>query len=120
MKNFLSIILIIVLSVSALCACSSPDSDSDSETSSVISLDDAIRNDVRREAMSKYNIAVVKEVMIGYTENVGEDQYTASGKIVVIDKYGDIYSGNWDADVTYDKETGNSSSEIVFDRITKD
>lgn len=39
-----------------------------------------------------------------YVEEVDENEYEVTGKVTVTDKYGDTYTGKYDAEVEYDPE----------------
>lgn len=109
----------VILFCISLCACG--DNSSNTGTKSVESM---------AQEEVKYNI--MAQIAIGYeTEGLpqityfvnksGENEYEVTGKITVKDKYGDTYTGKYDALVEYDPVTDECSvKNCDIDSLYKD
>ena len=64
-----------------------------------------------------YEISGSPQVTMASVREVSEDEWEVSGKITVKDKYGDSYTGTYDAVVEYDSSTGKASV-VDFDHTT--
>lgn len=54
-----------------------------------------------------------------YIEEVGENKFEVSGKVTVQDKYGDTYSGNYDAEVEYNSSTDKCTVDYDLGKLYK-
>ena len=111
MKKVLSILLGLVLCFS-LCACGSKSSESTVSSEYTESVEDKVRNAVETTisvyVKLSYNTTGVPTI-ICYIDSSGTNEYTVSGKVTVRDKYGDSYTGKYDAVVVYNPETDSCS-----------
>ena len=99
MNKIVAMILAVCL-VLALCACgkSTPKFDPEQELKSKIQADAAV--------YCALQYSNVKNVLVSVTNiNHNGDEYTAQGKVTVIDNYGDKYVGNFDAEYTLNGES---------------
>ena len=117
MKKILAILMVLVLCVS-LFACNGNNSEDDVTRKIEIE----VKNRAALEV--KYNYQDVKtQTVTCFIEEPNEESiyYAVSGKVTVVDKYGDTYTGKYDAEVSYD-EAEDSASIISFklDNLYKD
>lgn len=97
MKKIIALLMIAVMGLS-LVACGS--SESSTET-----IEDKIVEGVKGEIM--YTIAFTHETqgvphITYYVDKINNKKYSVSGKVTVKDKYGDSYTGKYDATAKYD------------------
>ena len=100
MKKFLTSILT-MLACFSLCACGS-------DGGNVESVEDKVKNAV--ETRIKVNIIMQYETtgvpnITYYVDEISENNFEVTGKVTVRDKYGDTYTGNYDAVVEYNPTT---------------
>lgn len=99
MKRILALLLAISL-IFTLCACSSKKPKFDAE--------EALKREIQADVAvyCKFHYSNVKNAMVSITtiSNDGND-YTAKGKVTIIDDYGDKYVGKVDAEYTLNGES---------------
>ena len=116
MKKFLCLLLAMVMCLS-LVACGG------SEKSNVSSVEDKVRNavkaNIQAELLVNYDTVGVPEITC-YIDEVGDNVYEVTGKVTVKDKYGDSYTGKYDANVEYDPATDECTTNVELDSLYKD
>ncbi|MBQ3088852.1 MAG: hypothetical protein IJC36_04375 [Clostridia bacterium] len=117
MKRVIALILVIVL-CAGLCACGGSSNSESAKTpkEAVIS---AVRARVMVEVKLSYDITGVPTVTT-YVNEIDETTYEVSGKVTVKDKYGDSYTGKYDAEVDYDPSTGGCNVDLDLGSLYKD
>jgi len=113
MKKIISLLLAMLL-IFSLCACSSSEGSGNSEEDKVIS---AVESRAIVEMTLGYETNGVPQITTASVEEVSENKWEVSGKITVNDKYGDSYTGTYDAVVEYNPET-DDASVVDFDHTT--
>lgn len=110
MKKFFAIILAIVLCL-ALCACDGGDSDTNS-------VEDKVRFQVESR-ITAYVYALTKSapIITSYVDEIRENTFEVTGKVTVRDKYGDTYTGKYDAVVEYDPATDTCDIDYEVDTL---
>ncbi len=87
------------------------------------SVEDEIRSDVRSRVMVdvtlSYDIVGVPNITM-YLDKVDEDTYEITGKVSVKDKYGDSYTGNYDAVAVVSESGSVSISSCEVGTLYKD
>ena len=100
MKKILALLVAFAFCVS-LCACGA-------KVEPTESAEDKIRSEVQAELtveiMFSYDTVGVPQITYNIRK-VNEEKYEVSGKVTVKDKYGDSYTGKYDAVVSYDPDT---------------
>jgi len=93
MKRFLLVLISIILVIS-LCAC---------DNSNKVSEEDLVKNATKAILRAKllYYDTVGAPHITYYLEKQSSTKYYVSGKVTVSDKYGDSYTGKYDAVVEY-------------------
>ncbi len=104
MKKFIAFLLVVVLSFS-LVACGNSGG---SEETVYDKIEDSVSASINVRIMLSYDTQGVPNITY-YIKEINENTYTVSGKVTVKDKYGDSYTGNYDATATY------NSAEDDFD-----
>ena len=112
MKKLLSFTLIFIL-VFFLFACGEPPQTVESKVA------DAVEFEVMFEIMLSYEI-VGTPIVTTYIDTIGENEYEVTGKVTVRDKYGDTYTGKYDAIVSYNPETDKCSAQVDIDTLYRD
>lgn len=115
MKKLFAIILSVVLGLS-LCACSESGSNSESVEDKVRS---AVENYIMASVAVQYDTTGVPSIT-AYIDEIGENEYEVTGKVTVRDKYGDSYTGKYDAVVEYDPETDDCAVDCNLGNLYKD
>ena len=121
MKKLLSFLLIIVL-VFSFVSCGGDSSDSQSKVS------ESVESRARSSVISRVQLNVsLKYEIVGlptvtcYLNKIRENEFEATGKVTVRDKYGDTYTGKYDAVVEYNPTTDKFSvSPCNVDSLYKD
>ena len=117
MKKFLSLLLTIGLCVS-LVACGGGSS-SESKTESVESkVESSVKAHINAEIILSYDTVGVPNITY-YIDEISENNFEVSGKVTVQDKYGDSYSGKYDATVKYNPETDKCDTDVEIDKLYK-
>lgn len=117
MKKFLSLLLTISLCVS-LVACGGGGS-SESKTESVESkVERSVKAYINTEIMFSYDTVGDPNITY-YIDEISENNFEVSGKVTVKDKYGDSYSGKYDAIVKYNPETDKCDTDVEIDKLYK-
>lgn len=115
MKKILALLLAIALCV-GLCACGGskePEINPESEAA------DAVRSRIMVEIALGYDTVGVPSITT-YVDQVGENTYEVTGKVTVKDKYGDSYTGKYDATVEYDPATEDCDVDLSLGSLYKD
>ncbi len=116
MKKVISLLLVLVLCL-GLCACGGGNSESEeSPEDSVIS---AVRARIMAEIALGYETTGVPTITT-FVSEIDETTYEVTGKVSVKDKYGDSYTGKYDAEVDYNPETGNCNVDLSLGDLYKD
>ncbi len=114
MKKLLAAFLALVLCFS-LCACA--DKKTNTET-----VEDKVRSAVEARLITyvalSYDTVGVPSITC-YIDEVDENKFEVSGKVTVKDKYGDTYSGKYDAEVEYNPSTDECSVDYDLDKLYK-
>ena len=55
-----------------------------------------------------------------YIDKVDDNNFKVTGKVTVKDKYGDTYTGKYDAEVTYNPTTDDCAVILDLDKLYKD
>ena len=55
-----------------------------------------------------------------FVDEIGENTYEVTGKVTVKDKYGDSYTGKYDAEVEYNPATDNCDVDLELGDLYKD
>lgn len=104
MKKFLAILMVALLSIS-LVACSGSKEEPESVT-------DKVKDEVKYRIMAtiavQYETTGVPNITY-YVDEMGDNTYEVTGKVSVKDKYGDTYTGKYDAVVEYDPAADDCS-----------
>ena len=80
---------------------------------------DAIESYVRVDVSLRYEISGLPTVT-HYINQLEENQYEVTGKVTVKDKYGDTYTGKYDAVVDYDPVANKASVDTCdIDQLYK-
>lgn len=116
MKRVFALILVFALCF-GLCACGG------GSTESKDSPEDKVRSAVRSRIMVEialgYETTGVPTIT-AYVDDIGNNCYEVTGKVTVKDKYGDSYTGKYDAEVEYDPATGDCDVDLELDSLYKD
>ena len=116
MKRVISLILVAAFCL-GLCACGSGGSKSENTPESkVVS---AVRSQIMVEIMLSYDTNGVPTITT-YVDELGANRYEVTGKVTVRDKYGDTYTGKYDAEVEYDLSTGDCDVDLDLGSLYKD
>lgn len=117
MKKFLSLLLALVMCIS-LVACGG-ESSSENTTESVESkVERSVKSNIEVDIMFSYDTVGVPNITY-YIDEVSENNFEVSGKVTVKDKYGDSYSGKYDATVKYNPETDKCDTDVEIDKLYK-
>ena len=114
MKKLFAIILSMLLCLS-LCACGSNGGDTESVEDKVR---DAVESQINVDIMLRYDTTGVPSITT-YIDEIGENEFEVTGKVTVRDKYGDTYTGNYDAVVEYDPATDDCDVDCDIDTLYK-
>ncbi len=105
MKRIISLILVLTLACCLLCACGGSDSEREKSAEEVIR--SAVESRIIVNISLNYDTVGVPDITVYITEN-SDGSYRATGKVTVKDKYGDTYTGKYDAEVDYDEESNSA------------
>ena len=114
MKKVLAIIMAVIMCLS-LCACGKKEP--------VETVEDKVISSVKSNIMARIAIqydTVGAPSITCFIDEIGENQYEATGKVTVKDKYGDSYTGKYDATVKYDPSTDDCNVNCTIDKLYKD
>ena len=100
MKKVFSVILAMILCFS-LGACSSKNVETESMDDR---LKDAVKNRINATILIEYDTVGVPSATY-YIDEMSETEFEVTGKVTVTDKFGDKYTGNYEAFVEYDPST---------------
>lgn len=115
MKKVISLIMVLALCL-GLCACGgnsskgkqTPKEKAVSTLESYIGVQIALRYDT-----------VGPTHITTYVEELGDNAFGISGKVTVQDKYGDSYTGTYDAEVVYNPETDKCDVDLELGTLYK-
>ena len=114
MKKLLAVILAMLLCVS-LFACGGKGGDTESVEDKV---KDAVESQIQVNIMLQYDTTGVPSITY-YVDKIGENVFEVTGKVTVRDKYGDTYTGNYDAEVEYNPSTDKCKVDCDIDKLYK-
>ena len=110
-------IFVIYLFLGCLCACSGGSGESEkTPRDEVVS---AVRSRIMLEVTLRYDTTGVPNITT-YVDEVGDNIYEVSGKVTVRDKYGDSYTGKYDAKVEYNPATEDCDVDLDLGTLYKD
>lgn len=115
MKRLLALLMVLVMCAS-FCACGGSGGKEETVESKVIS---AARSRILAEIVLGYDTEGVPTITT-YLDDMGDNTYMVTGKVTVKDKYGDTYTGKYDAEVTYDPTTDDCSVDLELGKLYKD
>lgn len=118
MKRILVLLLAVLMCV-GLCACDESSGYQDEELSPEEAVEKAVRNQITAKIILSYETEGVPTIT-SYVNEAGENVYEVTGKVTVKDKYGDFYTGKYDAEVEYDPEIGNCDVDLELGTLYKD
>lgn len=102
MKKIISIVLIVIF-IFVLCACGG--GDSGKETQSVESkVMERVRAQITAKVLLQYDTVGSPNITC-YVNEAGENKYRVTGTVTVRDRYGDSYTGKYDAMVNTYSDT---------------
>ncbi len=113
MKKLIAITLTLIMCV-GLVGCGG--STEDSVESKVA---DAVESRVMTEVMLRYDTKGSPTITT-FVDDQGGNNYVVTGKVTVMDKYGDSYTGKYDATAKYDPETEDCDVDVTIDTLYKD
>ena len=115
MKKFFSIMLVSILMFS-LFACGK-----DVKTEKTVNdkVSDAVKSQIILKIALQYNTVGVPTITT-FVQEKGNNKFEVTGKITVKDKYGDKYTGKYDAEVTYDPELDKCKVSLEIDDLYKE
>lgn len=114
MKRLLALLLALICCLS-LCACGAEEE----EESVVDKVRSAVRSHIMVEITLFYDTTGVPNITMFVDEN-SDGSYEVTGKVTVKDKYGDSYTGKYDAEVTYNKSTDKCDVDLDLGDLYKD
>ena len=103
MKKILVFLLVVVLAFS-LVACGSSGNETQEESGEEAIIKD-VKDTVSARIVAKIVVSydtVGSPTITHYVDEIDENEYEVTGKVTVRDKYGDTYTGKYDAIVIYD------------------
>lgn len=119
MKKILALILAIITCLS-LCACTGGGNSNDAKSSSV---EDKVKESVKYQIMAevalKYDTTGAPSCTY-FVDEIGENKFEVTGKVTVRDKYGDSYTGKYDAEVIYDPADDDCDVSLEMGTLYKD
>lgn len=115
MKKILAILMALVMCVS-LSACGSSKEPEETVDEKVIS---AVKSDITAEIILFYDTVGVPSITC-FVDEISENEFEVTGKVTVKDKYGDTYTGKYDAVVEYDPSTDECDVDCELYKLYKD
>lgn len=115
MKKVLAVLFVFIFCLS-LCACGEKGGDVESIEDKV---KQAVESDIMVEIVFNYDTTGVPSITY-FVEKISETEYEVTGKVTVKDKYGDAYTGKYDAVVTYDPVKDDCSADVDMGKLYKD
>lgn len=115
MKKLLAFLLALACCLS-LCACGGAEEEEESVRDKVIS---AVRARIMVEITLTYDTVGVPTITTYVDEN-SDGTFEVTGKVTVKDKYGDSYTGKYDAEVTYNESTDKCNVDLDLGSLYKD
>lgn len=116
MKRVFSLLLVIALCF-GLCACGGGSKESEKSPSEAVT--SAVKSRIMVEIALGYDTVGVPSITT-YVDEVSSNLYEVTGKVTVKDKYGDSYTGKYDAEVEYDPATGDCDVDLELGKLYKD
>lgn len=117
MKKLLALVMAILMCL-CLCACD-PGTEAEDAKSPEETVESKVRSQIMAEIILTYDTEGVPTIT-SYVNQRGENTYEVTGKVTVKDKYGDYYTGKYDAEVEYDPETGYCDVDLDLGTLYKD
>ena len=115
MKKIVSLLLVLVMCIS-LVACGG-ESLSESKTESVESkVESSVKAHIELDIICSYDTVGLPSITC-YIDEISENNFEVSGKVTIKDKYGDSYSGKYDATVKYNPETDKCDTDVDIDKL---
>ena len=120
MKRAFLMILAVVLCL-GLCACGTGGAQKESEVEETPNdkVATAVKNQIMVQIALQYDTTGVPTITT-YVSKVSENLYEVTGKVTVHDKYGDSYTGKYDAEVKYNSVTKDCDVKLSMDTLYKD
>ena len=115
MKRVIALLLVVVLCV-GLCACSNSGTTKNSKEDKVVS---EVKSYITFEIKYYYD-TVGMPTITTHVEKISENTYEVTGKVTIKDKYGDSYTGKYDAEVEYNPSTEKCSVDLNLGKLYKD
>ena len=116
MKRVFALILAVALCF-GLCACGGGSTESKASPEEKVS--SAVRSRIIVEITFSYDTTGVPTITT-YVDEIGDNRYEVTGKVTVKDKYGDSYTGKYDAEVEYDPVTDDCDVDLELGTLYKD
>ena len=118
-KGMLAVVLAMLMLVSVCVGCSIKSEPKATEPSLEQRVSEEVKNKIQFVVGFQYEIVGLPEVTT-YVQETGTNTYSVTGKVTVKDKYGDTYTGKYDATATYSPETDEISVSQNIDTLYKD
>ena len=115
MKRLLALLMVLVFCAS-LCACGGSGGKKETVEDKVIS---AARSRILVEIALGYDTEGVPNITT-FVDDIGDNTYMVTGKVTVKDKYGDTYTGKYDAEVTYNPSSDQCDVDLELGKLYKD
>ena len=115
MKRIFALLMAIVLCF-GLCACGGSKEPEKTPEDKVTS---AVRSYIMVEITLSYETTGVPSITT-FVNQIDETTYEVTGKVTVKDKYGDSYTGKYDAMVEYDPATEDCDVDLELGSLYKD
>ena len=118
MKKIFSLLLVLIMCISLVACGGGSSSESKTEESIESKVRKSVDSHIDVEIMLSYNTVGEPDITY-YVDEISENNFEVSGKVTVKDKYGDSYSGKYDATVKYDPETDKCDTDVEIDKLYK-
>lgn len=112
MKRVIALLLVLVLCV-GLCACSNSGTTKNSKEDKVVS---SVKSRIMVEVKLNYDTTGAPTITTN-VKKISENTYEVTGKVTVKDKYGDSYTGKYDAEVEYNPSTETCSVDLNLGKL---